>query len=544
MRPEAPIFLLLLPPVLAAGETHSLRPPSVAPDYALRAPILTLRPGDVLTSETPWEEKRGGTGEVGPIRIEGAEPGDALVVAILKLRPSRETAISTLRVSEGAEWHLDARRMIATSARGLSVPLAPALGHMAVTPPLARAGSRLGAFGGDLDVADLREGVIVELPVFHKGALFYFGGGRVLQGDDGGGLATSMEVALRFDVRKGKQIRCPRLEDAEHLIVVGSGAAPEALRAATEELARWLVEDYGFETAEAHELLSQVATIRMGRGEVPPVVVLVEFPKSLLARPRGGEAGIRLSGIPWTEAEGILTADRIVLLPLGAGSKEHGPHLLLGNDEILADYLAHRVSAARPVAVLPTLTYGYYPSFLEYPGSVSLSFDSQRDIVAEICRSIAGYGPRRFYILNTGISTLRPLQATSEVLAKEGILMRFTDLHVAGSAAERGVREETYGTHADEIETSLILYMKPSAVRMDKAVADGRVERSGPLTRDPSRADGHYSPSGVWGDPTLATWQKGERVTEGLLGDILKEIDELGSSSLPPGKPRSPLGQP
>ena len=62
-----------------------------------------------------------------------------------------------------------------------------------------------------------------------------------------------------------------------------------------------------------------------------------------------------------------------LVLPLGAASKEHGPHLLLRNDEILANYLGRRVLAERPVAMLPTLTYGFYPAFLEYPGSTSVS---------------------------------------------------------------------------------------------------------------------------------------------------------------------------
>ena len=82
-----------------------------------------------------------------------------------------------------------------------------------------------------------------------------------------------------------------------------------------------------------------------------------------------------------------------MVLPLGAAAKEHGPHLLLRNDEILAEYYARRVVEARPVAVLPTLTYGFYPAFLEYPGSVSLSDDTQRDAVVEIVRSIARHGP-------------------------------------------------------------------------------------------------------------------------------------------------------
>jgi len=252
-------------------------------------------------------------------------------------------------------------------------------------------------------------------------------------------------------------------------------------------------------------------------------------------------AGVVLSEIPWTEAEKVLTADRVVVLPLGAASKEHGPHLPLGNDLILAEYFARRVVDARPVALLPALTYGFYPAFLEYPGSVSLSGDTQRDVIVQICRSIARYGPRRFYVLNTGLSTVRPLKAAAEMLAAEGVLLRFTDVMAVGKAAEDAVRQEKVGSHADEIETSMILYMKPEAVRMEKAVADGLEPRPGALTRDRASRDGHVSPSGVFGDARLATREKGEKITEAKVADILKEIDAVAAAPLPSGTPRSPL---
>jgi len=69
-------------------------------------------------------------------------------------------------------------------------------------------------------------------------------------------------------------------------------------------------------------------------------------------------------------------------------------------------------------------------------------------------------------------------------------------------------------------------------VRMDRAVADGERVRPGPLTRDRRRTDRTYSPSGVFGDPTLATWQKGEKITEATVAAILKEIDALAATPL------------
>jgi creatinine amidohydrolase len=261
----------------------------------------------------------------------------------------------------------------------------------------------------------------------------------------------------------------------------------------------------------------------------------------LLAVPAG--SGVRVADLTWVEAERVLTPERVVVLPLGAAAKEHGPHLLLRNDQILADYFAERVRQARPVALLPTLTYAFYPAFLEYPGSVSLSHETQRDVVAQIVRSIARYGPRRFYVLNTGVSTARPLAETQELLRAEGIALAFSDVKVIGKAAEARVREQELGTHADEIETSMVLYIEPGAVRMDQAVADGLEDRPGPLTRDPKSATGHVSPSGVFGDARLATRAKGEAVVEQMVKDVLAEIDALSAAPVPAGSPKSPIGR-
>ena len=571
-------FALLLLPAVAWADTHRLKPTVGYPTFAVRTPVLTLKPGDVLESESlwgEWYEKAGGKwpGEVGPIRIEGAEPGDTLVVEILKVRPNRTTAVSTQGGTFGAlvpdsrtamlnepfprgryVWRLDRERMTGTvdlpgsAMKSLTVPLRPMLGRVAVAPDGDEAFGGLwpGPFGGNMDVSDVREGTTVYLPVFHDGALFYFGDGHALQGDGevcGSGLETSMDVAFRFGLQKKRTIAWPRLEDAESLMVAGS-ARPlsDALRIAFVELVQWLVADHGFDKADAYQLVSQVATMRVANMVDPLYTVVAKFPKRFLpSRARAGTAGVDLGDLAWPEAAKVLTADRVVVLPLGAGSKEHGPHLPLRNDAILTDHLTRGLLAARPVAVLPALTYGFYPAFLEYPGSVSLAFDTQRDVVAQICRSIAAYGPRRFYVLNTGVSTARPLQATADELAREGILLRFTDVLVAGKPAEDAVRQQAYGTHADEIETSMVLYMDPGAVHMEKAVADGAVVRPGPLTRDAANESGHYSPSGVFGDPTLATWQKGERVTAAMLDSLVADVDALAGAPLPAGRPRSPL---
>ena len=263
------------------------------------------------------------------------------------------------------------------------------------------------------------------------------------------------------------------------------------------------------------------------------------FPQSA-ARPAAPQlahtnSAVLLETLSWDEAEGVLTPDAVVVIALGAESKEHGRHLQLNNDFLMAEYLKNRVLAAAPqnVVVAPTINYSFYPAFLEYPGSTSLSLDTSRAVFTNIVHSLAHYGPRRFYILNTGISTLHPLAEAAAELAKDGILLRYTDL-TQDDPVEKKVRQSG-GSHADEIETSMMLYIAPESVRMNKAARDLSPDKPGPLTRD-AHGKGTYSPTGAWGDPTLATREKGQAVTESLVATILKNIDDLRQTPLAPAK--------
>jgi creatinine amidohydrolase len=239
-----------------------------------------------------------------------------------------------------------------------------------------------------------------------------------------------------------------------------------------------------------------------------------------------------LERMTWQEAERVLGPDTVVVIPLGAAAKEHGPHLLLANDWLMADYLRRRVAERTRVVVTPIVGFSYYPAFVEYPGSIHLSLETARDLIVDIVRSLARHGARRFYVLNTGVSTLRALQPAARLLAGDGILLGYTDLGRALEPVAKEVSQQPGGTHADEIETSMMLYMAPETVDMSRARKDYTSGGSGPLTRDPN-GPGIYSPTGSWGDPTLATRAKGERLTRALVDVIVADIEALRATPLP-----------
>ncbi|MBL8204310.1 MAG: alpha/beta fold hydrolase [Blastocatellia bacterium] len=248
--------------------------------------------------------------------------------------------------------------------------------------------------------------------------------------------------------------------------------------------------------------------------------------------------GTLLEDLTWQEAEKLLKPETVVVIPLGAQSKEHGPHLKLKNDWTMAEFYKQRVLKVADVVVAPTINYHFYPAFVEYPGSTSLRLETARDLVVDICRGLARFGPRRFYIINTGVSTLRALKPAAEMLAADGIALHYLDVTKDVEQVSKPLMKQEGGTHADEIETSKMLYIDPASVEMKKAVKDytPRPNNSRGLTRDPkvaARGEGTYSPTGSWGDPTLATREKGKIVTEATAAAILKQIETLRKTTPP-----------
>lgn len=240
--------------------------------------------------------------------------------------------------------------------------------------------------------------------------------------------------------------------------------------------------------------------------------------------------GRYLETMTWDEAGPALREYPVVVLPIGARTKEHGLHLQLNNDWLLAEDLARRVGERSRVLILPTLPYGYYPAFVEYPGSVSVSLETMRDTVVDICHSLARHGASRFYALNTGISTLRALKPAADRLAEDGLAFAYTDLEATASSVVEALVTQAAGTHADEIETSMMLYIAPETVRMERAEPDVHPATApGPLTRRPDPERGVYSRTGAFGDPTVATRAKGERIVEAMVDEIVAFLESFAA---------------
>ena len=237
-----------------------------------------------------------------------------------------------------------------------------------------------------------------------------------------------------------------------------------------------------------------------------------------------------LEDLTWPEVEARLKACALVLVPVGAIAKEHGHHLPMKTDWLVARELAKRVAAALPVLVAPVVSHGYYPAFTRYPGSQHLSAETFSAVMRELLAKLIADGAQRIALINTGVSTEEPLQiVVRDLLAETGVRIAVADIRQLGLAVRAG-GDQKLGGHGDEWETSCILAIEPSLVRMERAVEDYGVMLGEPRTvfRRPTRfgadpADGpDYSRTGVRGDPTLGTAEKGRA----LLAEMARELIE------------------
>ena len=244
-------------------------------------------------------------------------------------------------------------------------------------------------------------------------------------------------------------------------------------------------------------------------------------------------SGRYLETMTWPEAAHELRTAKLIIIPVGARCKEHGHHLPLNTNWVLAEYFTSRVLEQVAAVALPTVTYGYYPAFVEYPGSIHIERATFAATISDICRSLARHSSARMYMLNTGVSTNWALEPARLELAQENIVMDYTDLLAVLNDVEARIAEQPAGTHADEIETSMMLEICPQVVKLELARRDidPRGKRPGPLTRDPDVEHGVYSPTGAWGDPTLATCEKGHLVIETLVDRIVQNLTDMASSS-------------
>lgn len=309
-----------------APRTHSFTPTEFHRVFSWNIPpALRIFPGDTVqtksvdaggTDENSVRRSMGGNPLTGPFFVEGALPGDTLVVKLNRVRTNRDWAGSGQSVVGNAlapgylmnlrraqnfstRWKLDKEKGVAylekptEPLKPLTIPLQPMLGCVGVAPPgrdvVATRDS--GVFGGNMDYNQLREGTTVYLPVFQEGALLFMGDGHAAQGDGeltGDALETSMEFEFTVDVIRDKSIGTPRAENADYLMAIGiGGSLDQALQRATTEMARWLEADLKLNSTESAMLLGFAIKYDVADLVGTQVSIVAKIPKTVVAQLKG-----------------------------------------------------------------------------------------------------------------------------------------------------------------------------------------------------------------------------------------------------------------
>jgi acetamidase/formamidase len=273
-------------------------------------PVLRIRPGDSVVTRTkdasndvfsvtdktlfPKLDLTKVNPQTGPFYIEGAEPGDTLVVRIDKidlnrefgwggsipyfgaLAPEYKTMMFTPPVPDKLfVWRLDRTRKVGilempnSKIGRVEVPLRPFFGTIGTAPAGKECISSLvpGSHGANMDFNEVVEGVTMYFPIYEPGALFMLGDGHAAQGDgevDGAAIETSFDVRFTVNLIKGKRIAWPRLINDRVIMSIGSTRPLiDALRLACVDMVNWLAEDYGYDKLEAVQLLGQTAALEI-----------------------------------------------------------------------------------------------------------------------------------------------------------------------------------------------------------------------------------------------------------------------------------------
>jgi creatinine amidohydrolase len=226
--------------------------------------------------------------------------------------------------------------------------------------------------------------------------------------------------------------------------------------------------------------------------------------------------------LTWKQVDALPRAETLLVLPTAA-IEQHGHHLPLATDTLINNLLLGKAMAllpsALPIYALPPVCYGKSNEHLGFPGTLSVSAQTFLSVVRDLGASIAAAGFTKLVLYNTHGGNTSLVDVLARDLRAEFGLRTFALFGLAGATFD-GVSEQerTYGFHAGEIETALLLHATPELVHTEEYTANyiARVDQPELLKPEGSAANFAWltrdiAPSGVMGDPTPATAENGER---------------------------------
>ncbi|HEX6206833.1 MAG TPA: creatininase family protein [Actinomycetota bacterium] len=254
---------------------------------------------------------------------------------------------------------------------------------------------------------------------------------------------------------------------------------------------------------------------------------------------------LRYERLTWPEVAEAAREDAVCLIPV-ATLEDHGPHLPIDADLRIVAEIAERAASAAGTILLPAIPHGYSPHHLDFPGPITIGWDTFTRYVRDVGISLADHGFRRMLFLNGHGSNQNLVETAARLVMVERpdtlAAAAFYLTSEKGLAEVERIRESERGgmAHACELETSIYLAIEPEAVAMDLAVDEMSYPAGdhawidwtdGPLKLMPWWSS--FSETGVQGRPTLATAEKGEALLEAAVAEVSAYLEELREKPLP-----------
>jgi len=261
--------------------------------------------------------------------------------------------------------------------------------------------------------------------------------------------------------------------------------------------------------------------------------------------------------LTWPEVKQAVAERKVILLPVGS-TEQHGPHLPIKMDWFCCSEVV-RMAAERVrgnALVMPTVYYGFQEHTLDFPGTISIRDENFVNYVYDICRSVAHHGSQKIIIVNGHGSNIPFLDAVVRRVNNYHpstlcALVNWWDLvFQVGERKEemKKLRESEFPggmSHACELETSALLFLEPGLVQMEKAIKEIRPKSSefiwGDIMVGAWRSPAHTvnftsrgTKTGIMGDPTVATAEKGKKWLEAAAENLAKFIIEWKEKPIPP----------
>ena len=252
--------------------------------------------------------------------------------------------------------------------------------------------------------------------------------------------------------------------------------------------------------------------------------------------------------LTWPEVRRAAGEGRVALIPV-ATLEDHGLHLPIDTDLRIAAEICHRAAEEAPdhTVLLPPIPHGYSPHHMDFPGPITIEWDTFTKYCTDVGRSLARHGFRRLLYLNGHGSNQNLVETAARLVMLEhpGVLAAaaFYLTSRSGIEAVEEIRESGFGgmAHADELETSVYLHIDPDAVDMDRAI-DEQGYPAGENAHLEWWADGSlklmpwwssFSRTGVQGEPTKATAEKGKAFLDAAVAECVGYVGELLEKPLP-----------